>query len=323
MKAARMVDLSLCDLPAVRIVCAMHAAVCDSSVSFRKQDFCKDHLWDPKAGLCRFEATLLFITGCHQVYSQQLARRLQYCKHAKHFCQAMPIPFAESDAKQRWPDVNLVVADAYDVRAQHVKGLTTNLWHSREDGDFVFTVAGGTIRAHSCILSAASPVFKAMLASGMTEGLSSSVLLDAEPSELLAMLRFIYTGELDATAQQLPGVLALAHRYEVLNMIPPLCEAMIDSLNIDTAAPYIRVLRLLEGCPGVFQRQPSESRKYKTVESYDSPGHGLRSTEMQAWMALPATGSLPSIPPAVRIAGPVLSQSSPGEEARRGAEACC
>ena len=128
MKAARMVDLSLCDLPAVRIVCAMHAAVCDSSVSFRKQDFCKDHVWDPKERLCRFEATLLFITGCHQVYSQQLARRLQYCKHAKHFCQARPIPFAESDAKQRWPDVNLVVADAYDVRAQHVKGLTTNLW---------------------------------------------------------------------------------------------------------------------------------------------------------------------------------------------------
>lgn len=226
----------------------------------------------------------------------------------------MPIPFAECDVKQRWPDVNLVVADAYDVRAQHVKGLTTNLWHSREDGDFVFTVAGGTIRAHSCILSAASPVFKAMLASGMTEGLSSSVLLDAEPSELLAMLRFIYTGELDATAQQLPGVLALAHRYEVLNMIPPLCEAMIDSLNIDTAAPYIRVLRLLEGCPGIFQRQPSESRKCKALESYDSPGHGLR-TEMQAWMALPATGSLPSIPPAVRITGPVLSQSPGLEEA--------
>jgi len=60
-------------------------------------------------------------------------------------------------------------------------------------------------RAHGCILSAASPVFKAMLASGMAEGLSSSMTVDADPSELLAMLRFIYLGELDATGQQLPG----------------------------------------------------------------------------------------------------------------------
>ena len=44
-----------------------------------------------------------------------------------------------------------------------------------------------------------------MLSSGMSEGLTSSVSVDADPSELLAMLRFIYLGELDATGQQLPG----------------------------------------------------------------------------------------------------------------------
>ena len=226
----------------------------------------------------------------------------------------MPIPVTESEGKPRWPDISLVVPDAYDIREQHVKGLVSNLWHSREDGDFVFTVAGGTLRAHSCILSAASPVFKAMLASGMAEGLSSSALLDAEPAELMAMLRFIYTGELDATPHQLPGVLALAHRYEVLNLIPPVCEAMIDSLNIETAAPYIRVLRLLEGYAGGFQRS-SDSRRFKTIENCDSPGHAAGAADMQAWMALPATGSLPSIPPAVRVTGPGLSQPSPADEA--------
>ena len=227
----------------------------------------------------------------------------------------MPIPVAESEVKQRWPDVSLVVPDAFDIRDRHVKGLVANLWHSREDGDFSFTVAGGTLRAHSCILSAASPVFKAMLASGMSEGISSSVLLDAEPAELLAMLRFIYTGELDATPQQLPGVLALAHRYEVLNLIPPVCEAMIDSLNIDTAASYIRVLRLLEGSPSVFQRQSSETRRFKSIEACDSPAHVVGVADMQAWMALPATGSLPSIPPAVRVTGSGLCQPHQSGEA--------
>ena len=91
----------------------------------------------------------------------------------------------------------------------------TNLWRSREDGDFVFNVCGGTLRAHGCILSAASPVFKAMLSSGMSEGLTSSMTVEADPAELQAMLRFIYLGELDATGQQLPGVLELAHKYEV------------------------------------------------------------------------------------------------------------
>ena len=85
------------------------------------------------------------------------------------------------------------------------EGLVANLWRSREDGDFIFHVCGASLKAHRCILSAASPVFKAMLASGMSEGLSSSVSVDADPSELLVVLRFIYLGELDATGQQLPG----------------------------------------------------------------------------------------------------------------------
>lgn len=53
-----------------------------------------------------------------------------------------------------------------------------------------------------------------MLGSGMSEGLSNSVAVEADPAELQAMLRFIYLGELDATGQQLPGVLELAHKYE-------------------------------------------------------------------------------------------------------------
>eukprot|EP00438_Fugacium_kawagutii_P022373 Skav205223 [mRNA] locus=scaffold400:289953:291471:- [translate_table: standard] len=104
------------------------------------------------------------------------------------------------------------------ARNEHVKGLVANLWRSREDGDFVFHVCGGTLRAHGCILSAASPVFKAMLGSGMSEGLSNSMAVEADPAELQAMLRFIYLGELDATGQQLPGVLELAHKYEAGNL---------------------------------------------------------------------------------------------------------
>ncbi|CAJ1334205.1 unnamed protein product [Effrenium voratum] len=180
-----------------------------------------------------------------------------------------------------------------DTRSEHIKGLVANLWRSREDGDFVFNCSGCSIRAHGCILSAASPVFKAMLASGMAEGLSSSMAVDAEPAELLAMLRFVYLGELDATGQQLPGVLALAHRYEVLDLIPPICEAMIENLCEDTVVSYVRVLRLLESAP------------YDSNVSSDA---AKVSDDAQAWMALPATGSPPSIPPAARVTCTGLSR---------------
>lgn len=198
------------------------------------------------------------------------------------------------------------------ARNEHVKGLVTNLWRSREDGDFVFNVCGGTLRAHGCILSAASPVFKAMLSSGMSEGLSNSMSVEADPAELQAMLRFIYLGELDATGQQLPGVLELAHKYEVLNLIPPVCEAMVEQLTIDTAVSFVRVLRLLEaaGGPVMTPMAPQGTVERHSVEPKDGmeePSCDGSTSSVQAWMTLPAE-SLPSVPPAARTTCTGLSQ---------------
>eukprot|EP00434_Breviolum_minutum_P000257 symbB.v1.2.000211.t3/scaffold21.1/size436794/30 len=224
----------------------------------------------------------------------------------------MPIPISEPEPatqkvlfapKEASPQQKL-----QNARTEHVKGLVANLWRSREDGDFVFHVCGGTLRAHGCILSAASPVFKAMLASGMAEGLSSSMTVDADPSELLAMLRFIYLGELDATGQQLPGVLELAHKYEVLDLIPPVCEAMVEQLTIDTAVPFVHVLRLLEGSVGPEEVQLQEGIEVQEAEVVEEvPSCGSLNDPGAQWMAfLPE--SLPSGPPATRTTCTGLSQ---------------
>eukprot|EP00930_Biecheleria_cincta_P023229 TRINITY_DN16815_c0_g1_i1.p1 TRINITY_DN16815_c0_g1~~TRINITY_DN16815_c0_g1_i1.p1 ORF type:complete len:309 (-),score=52.85 TRINITY_DN16815_c0_g1_i1:282-1163(-) len=161
----------------------------------------------------------------------------------------MPIPShdLESQPHYRWPDTSGFASS--DTREVQVSTLVRALWNAREDGDFTFQVQGDVVRAHRCVLSATSPVFKAMLGSDMVEDHTSSMMIEAESSDLLAMLRFCYTGELDATPQQLPGVLSLAHKYEVLNLIPMCCESMIKSLSPETAVSYIRVLRLLEGTP--------------------------------------------------------------------------
>merc|ERR1712232_736041 len=100
-------------------------------------------------------------------------------------------------------------------------GRALDLWDSREQGDLDLEVQTDTFRVHRCVLASASPVFRAMLSSPMLESRNSSVrVADADPADFLAMLRFVYLGELtDVTPpQQLPGVLQLAHRYNIKDL---------------------------------------------------------------------------------------------------------
>merc|ERR1719188_1034630 len=72
------------------------------------------------------------------------------------------------------------------------------------------------------------------------------------------MVRFAYLGELEELQPlQLPGVLQLAHKYEMVELIPLCCDAMVRNLSADTAVPFVRALRLLEGVPMDLSGTPS------------------------------------------------------------------
>jgi len=146
-----------------------------------------------------------------------------------------------------WPQSQPIEPD--DIRDTHLRSLMKVLWHSREDGDFRFEIHGDSIRAHRCIVTSASPVFKAMLASEMAENLNASVSIDAESEDIMSMLKFMYLGILDASPQHLPGVLQLAHKYEIDNLIVLCCSEIVKRLDAETVVPFVHVLRLLEGTP--------------------------------------------------------------------------
>jgi len=67
---------------------------------------------------------------------------------------------------------------------------------SGEDADVTFLVKDERVEAHKMILSARSPVFKAMLHSPMSKGTEGGVKIEAmEPVVFQALLHFIYTDE--------------------------------------------------------------------------------------------------------------------------------
>lgn len=80
--------------------------------------------------------------------------------------------------------------------------------------DVCFVIDGKEIKAHKTILSARSPVFSAMLASGMREALANRVeIKDVTPDIFEALLCSIYTDQVDFTKIDPVGLLTAANKY--------------------------------------------------------------------------------------------------------------
>jgi len=85
---------------------------------------------------------------------------------------------------------------------------------NRSDTDVCFVIDGREIKAHKQILSARSPVFAAMLKSGMKESVSNRVEIDdIAPDIFEALLQFIYTDRVDLTNIDPKDLLAAANKY--------------------------------------------------------------------------------------------------------------
>jgi hypothetical protein len=100
------------------------------------------------------------------------------------------------------------------------------------------------IPAHKLILSIRSPVFRAMLQSGMTESTSGELRInDVDAGAVQEFVRFLYTDSCDATrhAEQL---LALSHRYEVPELQRLCVDPLLDALTVENAANVFSLAHL-------------------------------------------------------------------------------
>ena len=108
------------------------------------------------------------------------------------------------------PSMSLSKEELTSSLNQNLEQLFTN----RSEADVCFVINGKEIKAHKMILSARSPVFAAMLKSGMKESVENRVEInDIAPDIFEALLRFVYTDRVDITQLDAKDLLAAANKY--------------------------------------------------------------------------------------------------------------
>ena len=102
------------------------------------------------------------------------------------------------------------------------------LWTSMHFWDVTFVIAGSKeYHAHKAILVARSPVFASMFQHDMKEAALNRVdIVDIEPDIFQAVLRFIYTDQVDLTVDNCKNLLAASNHY-FLDLLKWKCETFM------------------------------------------------------------------------------------------------
>ena len=109
---------------------------------------------------------------------------------------------------------------------------------------FRSTMYNDRIPVHRFILQARSPVFRAMLSSGMVESSSSQIIItDFDHDVVKEFVRFLYVDICDVAALVRHGkaLLAIAHKYEVEGLLQACENQLVGELSVDSAVDMLRL----------------------------------------------------------------------------------
>ena len=110
--------------------------------------------------------------------------------------------------------------------------------------DVTICVDGRTFYAHRCVLSASSPYFKAMFSSNMKESTECKpiVLNDIDAHNMEELLKYIYTGEIELTPENIRPIISAAN-YLLITSLKERCVKFLQQmltpsncLSIETTA---------------------------------------------------------------------------------------
>ena len=156
-----------------------------------------------------------------------------------------------------------------------------NLFLDQETSDIVIHCQGEQILAHKCILSARSPVFRAMMQANMLESIKREIMIEDVDNEVLKeMLRFIYTAEVGEDFSKIKDLLILADKYEVVELVKYCGKNLATTLSNENAlqlgvfAETHNAENLLKDCIHfVWKNMPDSLDKNWKEQIKDNPRH--------------------------------------------------
>lgn len=118
------------------------------------------------------------------------------------------------------------------------------LWATRtESGDATLVVGEQIAVCHSCVLTAASPVFAAALRSGMLESATRRIEVPGvDFSVIEGVLELLYVGSL-RDDMDVETVLAFAHQYQIVQVAKYVGPSVVKTMTLENAASIVRFLR--------------------------------------------------------------------------------
>lgn len=124
----------------------------------------------------------------------------------------------------------------------HSQRITRKLWCDRSFTDVEVICGTQRFAAHRAVLAAASPVFAAMLLSGMKEAKEQQIVIeDGDERAVQDTLEYIYTGSVGEGAGC--GMVVLGHKYDIAGLVEYAAPVALGNLTVDNVMQEVRTLR--------------------------------------------------------------------------------
>eukprot|EP00092_Neocalanus_flemingeri_P021621 GFUD01023451.1.p1 GENE.GFUD01023451.1~~GFUD01023451.1.p1 ORF type:complete len:332 (+),score=71.59 GFUD01023451.1:100-1095(+) len=110
-----------------------------------------------------------------------------------------------------------------------------SLLEDSTSSDLVIQNQGEQITVHRAILSARSPVFRAMLGNDMKEKKTGIIeIKDFEMDVIKAMVHYIYTARIDENFDDLKTLAKIGEKYEIQSLVDICCKLLISTISSST-----------------------------------------------------------------------------------------
>ena len=173
-----------------------------------------------------------------------------------------------------------------ELSEDHITHHLGNLFNTGEISDIMFVIRNEKFKAHKMILIARSPVFAEMFKiDGKVSTIKNLKIEDCEPAVFEAMLRFLYTDQMEETEELALKLLPIAKRYQV-KLLHQKCEdILLKNISTENCAEILMLADMHEAL--LLKKDASDYFRQHSGEVIKTTGwKTLRQTRPQLGMEI-------------------------------------